>query len=183
MKINRHGLKFLFSSILSGFCLISHASLASDPLVLPGRLAASLSNTYESKIVQPTTGEQVYDQTLGVASTAVVIGMMIVNQMSSEQGLLAREECVEINRVCFSLLDDESRQKLKTLDIQDMMLRLQQDKKVSGDQVTMIMLMAPGYLGFVKLTMNADLQQCLWKACDHLGIIDHTMPCPEQIMD
>lgn len=69
MKINRHGLKFLFSSILSGFCLISHASLASDPLVLPGRLAASLSNTYESKIVQPTTGEQVYDQTLGVAST------------------------------------------------------------------------------------------------------------------
>lgn len=114
---------------------------------------------------------------------AVVIGMMIVNQMSSEQGLLAREECVEINRVCFSLLDDESRQKLKTLDIQDMMLRLQQDKKVSGDQVTMIMLMAPGYLGFVKLTMNADLQQCLWKACDHLGIIDHTMPCPEQIMD
>lgn len=103
---------------------------------------------------------------------AVVIGMMIVNQMSFEHGLLASEDCLAINRVCFSLLDEESRQKIGTLDIEDMMLRLQQDKKVSGDQVTLIMLFAPGHLGFVKLTMNADLQQTLWKACDQLGLID-----------
>ena len=103
---------------------------------------------------------------------AVVIGMMIVNQMSFEQALLDREACLEVNRICFSLLDEDSRQKLKTLDISTMMLRLQQDKKVSGDHVTMIMLFAPGHLGFVKLKMNADLQQRLWQACDHLGLIE-----------
>ena len=49
---------------------------------------------------------------------------------------------------------------------------LQQDKKVSGDKVTMIMLLAPGHLGFVKLTMNADLQRSLWSACEQLGLMD-----------
>ena len=68
MNISKYGLNFLFSSVLSGFCLISHASLASDPLVLPGRLAASLSNTCEQKIVQPTTKDEEYNQSLGVAS-------------------------------------------------------------------------------------------------------------------
>lgn len=103
---------------------------------------------------------------------AVVIGMMIVNQLSFDQGLLAREDCLTINGACFSLIDEESRQLLKTLDIQDMMVRLQQDKKVSGDKVTMIMLLAPGHLGFVKLTMNADLQRSLWSACEQLGLMD-----------
>ncbi|MCX7119782.1 MAG: 3-dehydroquinate synthase, partial [Legionellales bacterium] len=34
---------------------------------------------------------------------AVVIGMMIVNQLSFEQGLLARKDCLAINGACFSL--------------------------------------------------------------------------------
>ncbi len=103
---------------------------------------------------------------------AVVIGMMIVNQLSFEQGLLARKDCLAINGACFSLIDEESRLRLQTLNFDEMMVRLQQDKKVSGDKVTMIMLFAPGHLGFVKMTMNDELKQDLWRVCDHMGILE-----------
>lgn len=104
---------------------------------------------------------------------AVVLGMMIVNQLSFDQGLLAREDCLKINKICFSLIDEETRQKLNHLDFDDMMRRLQQDKKVAGDKITMIMLLEPGYLGFVKLSMNDELKHRLLKVCDQLGIINY----------
>ncbi len=92
---------------------------------------------------------------------AVVVGMMIVNQMSVEQGLLAREDCFSMNTVCLSLIDAESRHLLKSLNTQDMMTRLRQDKKVAGDSVTLIMLHKPGHLGFVKVKIDAGLEQNL----------------------
>lgn len=101
---------------------------------------------------------------------AVVIGMMIVNQLSYEQGLLAREHYIAVNSACFQLVDDESRQLLATLDSQDMMRRLQQDKKVAGNTVTLILLLAPGHLSFVKMVMDEQLQQRLNKARQQLAI-------------
>lgn len=92
---------------------------------------------------------------------AVVIGMIIVNQMSFEQGLLSQEHCLAINTLCLNLIDAKSRALLKSLNTQDMMSRLQQDKKVSGDSVTLIMLHAPGHLGFVAVTMDKNLEQRL----------------------
>ena len=90
---------------------------------------------------------------------AVVIGMMIVNHMSCEQGLLAQAQCLAINTLCLTLIDSESRELLKTLNTQDMMTRLQQDKKVSGDKVTLVMLHAPGHLGFVAVKMDNHLEK------------------------
>lgn len=103
---------------------------------------------------------------------AVVIGMMIVNQLSFEQGLLGAEDFHALNKTCFDLVDADSRNLLTTLNTQDMMRRLQQDKKVSGDKVTLIMLYAPGQLGFVQCVMDDDLKQRLHRVCCHLGAFD-----------
>ena len=103
---------------------------------------------------------------------AVVIGMMIVNQLSFEQGLLGEEDFRTLNKTCFDLVDADSRQLLTTLNTQDMMLRLQQDKKVSGDKVTLIMLYAPGHLGFVQCAMDEVLKKRLYRICCHLGSVD-----------
>lgn len=92
---------------------------------------------------------------------AVVIGMMIVNQMSHEQGLLAHDHHSALHALCSNLIDTESRRLLKTLNTKDMMARLQQDKKVAGDTVTLIMLHAPGHLRFMPVKMNAELEQRL----------------------
>lgn len=90
---------------------------------------------------------------------AVVIGMMIVNQMSCEQGLLTQEHCLAIHTLCLTLIDAKSLELLKNMNTQDMMIKLQQDKKVSGDSVTLIMLHAPGHLGFVAVKMDNYLEQ------------------------
>lgn len=88
---------------------------------------------------------------------AVVVGMMMVNQMSVEMGLLSRDDCHPINSLCLSLIDTQSLDHLKMIDTKEMMQRLKQDKKVSGDQVTFVMLQQFGVLVFVKVTMNEDL--------------------------
>lgn len=103
---------------------------------------------------------------------AVVIGMMIVNQLSFEQALLGADAFHKLNKICFDLVDADSRQLLATLNTQDMMSRLQQDKKVSGDKVMLIMLYAPGQLGFVQCTMDESLKQRLHRACNQLGQVD-----------
>jgi 3-dehydroquinate synthase len=105
---------------------------------------------------------------------AVVIGMMIVNQMSCEQGLLAHEDCHAINHLCATLIDEASHQLLKKLNIQDMMLRLQQDKKVSGNHVTMVMLNSPGCMSFVNQPMTPALQQLIASSLGHLGLVTTT---------
>lgn len=92
---------------------------------------------------------------------AVVIGMLVVNQLSVEQGLLAQEQHAVVHALCLSLIDADSRRLLKMLNTKDMMSRLQQDKKVSGDTVTLIMLHAPGHLGFMAVTMDAALERRL----------------------
>jgi 3-dehydroquinate synthase len=101
---------------------------------------------------------------------AVVMGMMIVNQLSFEQGLLSREHFIAINSACCNLVDTESRHLLKELNVEEMMQRLQQDKKVAGNTVTLIMLHAPGHLGFVKTIMDEHLQQRLQKACQQFEL-------------
>ncbi|PJD93189.1 MAG: hypothetical protein CK424_03095 [Legionella sp.] len=89
---------------------------------------------------------------------AVVVGMMIVNQMSFEQGLLSQEHFFAIDSLCLSLIDEQSLAHLNRMDTKEIMQRLKQDKKVSGDQVTFVMLKQAGGLAFVKVTMNEDLE-------------------------
>ncbi len=92
---------------------------------------------------------------------AVVVGMMMVNQMSVEQGLLSQEYCFAVNVLCLSLIDAQSLNHLKSLDTQDVMDRLKQDKKVAGDQITFVMLFEPGVLRFVRVKMDDVLENQL----------------------
>ncbi|MCR9191805.1 MAG: 3-dehydroquinate synthase [Gammaproteobacteria bacterium] len=92
---------------------------------------------------------------------AVVLGMLIVNQMSCEQGLLSPEHCLAVNTLCLSLIDEATLTHLKALDTNQLLQRLKQDKKVSGDKITLILLVAPGQLGFVKMPMDGVLEQQL----------------------
>jgi 3-dehydroquinate synthase len=98
---------------------------------------------------------------------AILMGMMIVNQMSCEQGLLTQEQCLAIHTLCLTLIDAGSLELLKNLNTKDMMIRLQQDKKVSGDSVTLIMLHAPGHLGFVAVKMDNCLEQKIQSIFDN----------------
>ncbi len=64
MGINKF--RFLFLSFIILFCWTNYAASAVDPLVLPGRLAASLSKTQNQTEFAPTKYAS-YSQSLGVS--------------------------------------------------------------------------------------------------------------------
>lgn len=97
-----------------------------------------------------------YDIPHGIA---VVVGMMLVNSMSCEQGYLSRSDNTEINTLCLRLLDDDLLIKLKKIDLHALLQCLKQDKKAVGNSVTFVMLTSPGSLNFVKMTLDQQLVQ------------------------
>ena len=101
---------------------------------------------------------------------AVVVGMMLVNQMSCERGLLARAECIELNKLCLRLLDDELLEILKKIDIHAMIQSVKQDKKVIGDAITFVMLSSPGKLQFVKMNLDEQLTTQIKTTFDQLFV-------------
>ena len=92
---------------------------------------------------------------------AVIVGMMLVNQLAVVEGYLSSKENAEMNRLCLLLLDDKTKRLLLNINTNDLLDYLKQDKKVAGDSITFVLLKKPGHLLFHKLTMNALLQQTI----------------------
>lgn len=86
MKIN----KFKFLSFLFLLYATNYAALASDPLVLPGRLAANLSNTPIETLLQPTGGNQTYSQSLNVSKDEGFCYLSALSTKDNYKGVTGR---------------------------------------------------------------------------------------------
>ncbi len=137
-------------ALVLGALAVKKAVIEEDEFELNLRKALNYGHTLGHAIESISN----YDIPHGIA---VVVGMMLVNRMSCERGLLARTDCTAINNLCFRLLDDDLLATLKKIDMHAMMQCLKQDKKVIGNSVTFVMLSSPGNLNFVKVKLDEEL--------------------------
>lgn len=98
---------------------------------------------------------------------AVVIGMILVNELSHKQGLLDEANLIELNQLCLALLDDAIFAILKKIDIQELIGLLKKDKKTIGSITSFVFVKSPGDIHFIKLELTdalvMDIDQALQK--------------------
>lgn len=87
---------------------------------------------------------------------AVVAGMLIVNELSTEQGLLDRQENWELQRLAWQLLDQKSLQAIRRVPIGQLGKILRLDKKVSGNSLNLVLLKTVGRLLFYPVKTNGS---------------------------
>ena len=88
---------------------------------------------------------------------AVVIGMVLVNELSHGQGLLSMVDLKHFNALCYDLISDAVLQKLINISLDNIMALLQKDKKTVGQVTSFAFITAPGVTCFVKLARDATL--------------------------
>ena len=88
---------------------------------------------------------------------AVVLGMMIVNDLSLQKEFLKLDEKILLNKLCSELLNTEILALMQSMDIEAILEVLQKDKKVEGGEISFILLNTPGELRFTKMKLEASL--------------------------
>lgn len=102
---------------------------------------------------------------------AVVVGMIIANELSTQNNLLTITEKNHLNKLCLELLDDNVFEILRTLNLDSLLDLLQKDKKVESDQIGFVMLKTLGDIAFLKLSLNPQLAQAVKAALEK--VISH----------
>ncbi len=88
---------------------------------------------------------------------AVVLGMMMVNELSVQQGLLLDAEKNSLHALCRDLLDEHVLQRMKSVAWDSLLAQLQHDKKAANNAVHFVMLKTVGDVQFVKLPLESGL--------------------------
>jgi 3-dehydroquinate synthase len=88
---------------------------------------------------------------------AVVLGIILINQISCDEGFLEKNNNAVIKEICKDLLDDSALKYLKIVDIYEIFNYLKQDKKVARDKITFVILRDFGLMNFMSLKMNDSL--------------------------
>lgn len=137
-------------ALILGALAVKKAVIENDEFELNIRKALNYGHTLGHAIESISN----YEIPHGIA---VVVGMILVNYLSCEQGILDKSVCAEINHACLRLLDADLLATLRKIDLHAMMQSLKQDKKVVGDSMTFVMISSPGHLHFVKMKLNEQL--------------------------
>lgn len=90
---------------------------------------------------------------------AVVLGMMIINELSFQKSLLSVNEKDSLNQLCSELLNDEILELMRNMDVDSILELLQKDKKVAGSDISFVMLSKVGELRFVKMKLEQSLTE------------------------
>lgn len=85
---------------------------------------------------------------------AVVMGIVIVDKLSANRGLLKEADRQEIKRCAQKLIDIK---KLSDNIIEELPVLLRKDKKTIGNATSFVFITAPGKTQFVKLEVTAEL--------------------------
>ena len=137
------------SLILSALC-VKKAVVEADEFELNLRKSLNYGHTIGHCIEPMTNFEISHGQ-------AVVIGMMFVNQMSVNRGLLSHDVHRRLWLLCRSLLRDSDLAALSRIEMSALIGFLKQDKKVFGDTLSFVLPKAVGDLAFVKLALDHAL--------------------------
>jgi len=84
---------------------------------------------------------------------AVVLGMIIANELSSRLSMLGQREKEELDRLLFDLLDMKTVQGIALSGIKEL---LKKDKKASGKFINFVMLKSIGNIKFVSLKIDSS---------------------------
>lgn len=88
---------------------------------------------------------------------AVVIGMIIVNEMSHTLGLLSKKQLQLLNELCFNLINKNVLKCLKTIKLETIISVIQRDKKTVNNHTHFVLLKSIGNLVFAKLELDQGL--------------------------
>lgn len=87
---------------------------------------------------------------------AVVIGMIIVNELSNRRSMLSDVEKALLNKLLFELLEPDIMHGISTLELGDL---IKKDKKTSGGIVTFIILQSIGDMRFLSVNLDSLLME------------------------
>lgn len=87
----------------------------------------------------------------------VVIGMMLVNELSNKHNLFEDVENAQLKQLCFELLNEKVISLVHHLDIGKLKLLISKDKKTEGGVATFVVLRAFGKVEFLKLPIDQSL--------------------------
>jgi len=90
---------------------------------------------------------------------AVVIGMILVNEMSFRRGFLSEKTKNLINQACFSLLDRKVKDVMRKLEFNKMREMLKRDKKTENNLVNFVLVEDLGRIKFLQIALNEELLQ------------------------
>ena len=88
---------------------------------------------------------------------AVVVGMILVNELSYVQGLLSKENLTVLNELCFDLITQKVRASLQNIKLDSIISFIQKDKKTVGKYTSFVMIAKAGDTRFVQLELNEKL--------------------------
>lgn len=89
---------------------------------------------------------------------AVVAGMLIVDELSYQLGFLSLAEKDYLYKLSMEVLDRTNKTKLRDLDIIGLINILRQDKKATGNKITLVLLSSIGNTIFEPVEINQDFQ-------------------------
>lgn len=92
---------------------------------------------------------------------AVVMGMLVANDLSMKAQLLDKNENRRLKNLCLSLLSAEVVATARSLDVQALLPLLKKDKKTLNARVNLVLLKKPGELVFKMMDLNAEFLEVI----------------------
>ena len=101
---------------------------------------------------------------------AVVLGMLIVNDLAQRRNVLRTQEQEELRELFMPFIDDPLKQKLRGLSVDDLGLFLRKDKKTIGEQLHFVMLRSIGDMIFLPLHVDKGLLEEIEDIIKHISL-------------
>lgn len=88
---------------------------------------------------------------------AVVIGMIVVNELSNRKFMLADTEKKQLEKILFELLDPEILQTMKKISLERLGELLKKDKKTTGNFVNFVVIESIGEMSFLSQELDSAM--------------------------
>ena len=139
-----------YHALIQGALAVKKAVIEKDEFEYHERKALNYGHTFGHVIESMSN----YEIPHGIA---VVLGIILINQVSYHEHILEKNDNDALKEICKDLLDNKSLNYLKKVDIYEIFSYLKQDKKVTGNKITFVILKDLGHMNFMALTINDEL--------------------------
>ncbi|MDR3642621.1 MAG: 3-dehydroquinate synthase [Candidatus Doudnabacteria bacterium] len=145
-----------YKSLIFGSLFVKKAVIEKDEFEQGLRKSLNYGHTF-GHAIETLTGYNIPH------GQAVAAGMIIVNQLAHERGLLRADKNLLMQNLCLKLLDAPTRRKIKCLSGDNFLELLRQDKKASSGRINLVFLKDLGETIFVNYEINKDLSKSVDK--------------------
>jgi len=101
--------------------------------------------------------------------TAVVLGMMIVNELSAAWGMLARSELEALHADCRALMGDDDRAALRDVTSEALLELVRKDKKAGANSITLALVETVGQVRLRAVAIDGALASAVDEAMVRLA--------------